>query len=307
MKENYKKSGIWIEKMELPELVSLANKKSSKKNIKKTAIFSGSYLNKIKGRGMEFAEARLYQPGDDVRHIDWRVTARSGKTHTKLFREERERPVMLLLDQSRSMFFGSKIRLKSVQAARIAALIGWHSLLNGDRVGGVLFSEKSHCEFRPRSSQKHYLRLLSNITTDHNYIVDNMKENYWDFNYDYLLNHALRRLRHVVQSGSLVYIFSDFSGYNEESRKHFFQLTKHSQVNAFLVIDPLEKEISTRGRYAMSDGRNISWFNAGESEIRKKFFISFKKNHLKLAKELRMCRVKFKTLSTIDDLPMIKN
>mgnify|MGYP002151030683 FL=1 len=86
---------------------------------------------------MEFAEARSYQYGDDVRHIDWRVTARTGTTHTKLFREERERPVMLVLDLSRRMFFGTRQRLKSVQAARIAALTGWRALLRGDRVGGV--------------------------------------------------------------------------------------------------------------------------------------------------------------------------
>ena len=104
---------------------------------------------------MEFAEARPYQPGDNVRHIDWRVTARTMRTHTKLYREERERPVMLVLDQCRQMFFGSRKRLKSVQAARMAALMGWRALLRGDRVGAILFSEKLHYEFRPRGDRRH--------------------------------------------------------------------------------------------------------------------------------------------------------
>ena len=115
MKQIEKNSGIFIKKMELPELLKLATKKNSKKDLKNIGIHGGSYLNRLKGRGMEFAENRLYQPGDDVRHIDWRVTARSGVTHTKLYREERERPVMLVLDLTRSMFFGTQKRLKSVQ------------------------------------------------------------------------------------------------------------------------------------------------------------------------------------------------
>ena len=147
-----KNNGIWLDKMELPELFRVAKSKESLKTPKISGTIGGPYLTKLKGRGMEFAEARPYQPGDDVRHIDWRVTARTVRTHTKLYREERERPVMLVLDQCRQMFFGSRKRLKSVQAARIAALMGWRALLRGDRVGAILFSEKLHYEIRPRGA-----------------------------------------------------------------------------------------------------------------------------------------------------------
>jgi len=306
MKQNNKNSGIWIDKMELPELVCLATRKGNKITSKYSGTLGGPYLSKIKGRGMEFAEVRPYQPGDDVRHIDWRVTARSGKPHTKLFREERERPVILVLDQSRSMFFGSRKRLKSVQAARLAALIGWRAILSGDRVGGVLFSENNHREFRPKSDRMNYLRLLSNITLDHNYIVDNMNSEDWIFNSDNFLTHALRRLRNLVQPGSLVYIFSDFSGYNEECKKHLFQLTKNSQVKAMLVIDPIEKNIHVKGSYVMSDGESVYRINTFNSEVRRQYSFSFKKFQEQLANDLRICRVIISNISTNDELNRIK-
>ena len=165
MKDAAEKNGIFLGKMELPELVRIAHKKGLLLTAENVGSLGGPYLTKLKGRGMEFAEARSYQYGDDVRHIDWRVTARTGTTHTKLFREERERPVMLVLDLSRRMFFGTRQRLKSVQAARIAALTGWRALLRGDRVGGVIYSEEMHREYKPRSDRRHFLRLLSNIMT----------------------------------------------------------------------------------------------------------------------------------------------
>ena len=99
---------------------------------------AGTKLSNFKGRGVDLAEVRAYQPGDDVRSIDWRVTARTNKTHTKIFREERERPTLIVIDQTQSMFFGSNTRLKSVCAAEIAARIAWQTVENGDRVGGVV-------------------------------------------------------------------------------------------------------------------------------------------------------------------------
>ena len=291
--------------MELPELYRLANKKVHVTASLNTGTLGGPYLTRPKGRGMEFAEARPYQPGDDVRHIDWRVTARTGRTHTKLFREERERPVMLVLDQARPMFFGSRQRLKSVQAARFAALLGWRALLRGDRVGGVLFSEKMHREFRPRSDRRHYLRLLSNIMTEHNRVVDSMNQEEWNFENKFLFAEALRRVRHVVQPGSLVYVFSDFYGFEGECRKHLFQLSKQNHVKAYLVIDPLEKEAPSAGRYAMSDGNKTAWINTGNKQTRQIYASTFDDQLKRLAAELRICRVSLEVLSTVDDVSLI--
>ena len=305
MKQATKKSGIWLGKMELSELSQIANKKGPVTAPINAGTLGGPYLTKLKGRGMEFAEARSYQPGDDVRHIDWRVTARTGRTHTKLFREERERPVMLVLDLARPMFFGSRQRLKSVQAARIAALMGWRALLRGDRVGGVMYSEKMHREFKPRGDRRHFLRLLSNIISEHNRVVDEMTKGEWNFVSKFLFAEALRRVRHVAQPGSLVYIFSDFSGFNAECRKHLFQLSKHSQLEAFIISDPLEKEAPPSGRYAMSDGEATAWVNSGNSKTRQIYTSTFDEQLKKLELELRLCRVSLKMLSTVDNVSQI--
>ena len=114
---------------------------------------SGLLSSKFRGRGIDFAEVRIYQPGDDVRTIDWRVTARTQIPHTKLFQEEKERPVLILVDQSTSMFFGSRQAFKSVLAAESAALIAWTALERGDRVAGIVYSQKGQREVRPRRSK----------------------------------------------------------------------------------------------------------------------------------------------------------
>src|SRR5690606_33934634 len=133
---------------------------------------AGTYLAKSKGRGMEFDEVRHYQPGDDVRTIDWRVTARTGKVHTKLFREEKERPVFILTDLGNSMRFGSGLLFKSVQAAHLAALIGWHVKQHGDKLGGLVFSQQHHRELKPQSRSQAVLRYFHALqevhqTTEH--------------------------------------------------------------------------------------------------------------------------------------------
>ncbi|HHJ81077.1 MAG TPA: DUF58 domain-containing protein, partial [Candidatus Tenderia electrophaga] len=124
---------------------------------------SGNYLSRFKGRGMEFDEARLYQPGDDVRTLDWRVTARTGKPHTKLFREERERAVLTWVDMRPTMFFATRGAFKSVIAARAAALIGWSANRLGDRLGGLVFTADTHHELRPKRGKSAVLQLLQQL------------------------------------------------------------------------------------------------------------------------------------------------
>jgi uncharacterized protein (DUF58 family) len=121
---------------------------------------SGQYLSTLRGRGMEYDESRPYQPGDDIRQLDWRVTARTGKPHTKLFREERERPVFICVDYRRAMFFATKGVFKAVQAARLAALLAWRAQQQGDRVGGLVFADAIHHELPPRRNRTATLQWL---------------------------------------------------------------------------------------------------------------------------------------------------
>lgn len=116
----------------------------------------GLHHSRLRGRGVDFDQVRIYQPGDDVRTIDWRVTARTREPHTKLFHEERERPVFVLVEQSQRLFFGSGLCFKAVLAARAAAFIGWSALAHNDRIGGLVFSDRDCHEIKPRRS-KHSL------------------------------------------------------------------------------------------------------------------------------------------------------
>ncbi len=156
--------------LSINELIQYQNKASlinlsASKNMQ--GQMSGNYLARSKGRGMEFDEVRHYQNGDDIRAIDWRVTARTGKTHTKLFREEVERPVLIATDLSTNMLFGSKLLFKSVQAAHLAALVAWHAKDRGDRVGGIVFNQQQHSELKPRSRLQGVLHYLHTLTTCH--------------------------------------------------------------------------------------------------------------------------------------------
>ena len=127
------------------------------------AAKGGNYLSSFKGRGMEFDETRLYTPGDDARNVDWRVTARTGKVHTKLFREERERPVFLSVDARNAMFFATRGVYKFVQSARLAALTAWAAQRHGDRIGGQVFTETGGFELKPEHGRKAVLHLLQKL------------------------------------------------------------------------------------------------------------------------------------------------
>lgn len=207
------------------------------------ALSGGAYVSRFKGRGMEFDETRLYQPGDDIRSIDWRVTARTGKPHTKLFREERERPVFIATDHRHAMYFATRGVFKSVQAAKLTALIAWAAQHHGDRIGGQLFSA-SHCtEVKPQNGRHAVLRLLNMLTQPTDPGID-----------AFPLSHALARLVQHVRPGSLVYIISDFRGFNEQAEGCLAKLAQHCGIMLIFVHDPLESQLPDNGRYRFTDG-----------------------------------------------------
>jgi uncharacterized protein (DUF58 family) len=176
------------------------------------AKLAGAYLAKTKGRGMEFDEARHYQAGDDIRAIDWRVTARTGKTHTKLYREEKERPVFVLTDLSSSMQFGTQFLFKSVQAAHLSALIAWSARKRGDRIGGLVFNQHQHIECKPFTRQKAVLSLLNSMIK----VQQGAKLGAQTTNQEKItLGNACARLRRLAHPGSLIFILSEFSQLDE--------------------------------------------------------------------------------------------
>jgi uncharacterized protein (DUF58 family) len=199
---------------------------------------SGNYLAKIKGRGMEFAEVRHYQAGDDVRSIDWSVTARTGKAHTKLFQEEKERPVFILLDLSDSMIFGSQFVFKSVQACHLAALLSWQAKQRNDRLGGIVFNQQEVAELKPTGRNAglmaflHQSKQLCRSTR--------FKTELRSQSQSQSLLVQLKRLSYLVQTGSQVHLISDFSQLDEQCQKLISQIRRHNQINAWQVSDPLE-------------------------------------------------------------------
>ncbi|MGQ7843342.1 DUF58 domain-containing protein [Granulosicoccus sp. 3-233] len=206
------------------------------------APMSGGSVSRRLGRGLDFAEVREYQPGDDVRMIDWKVTARSGKAHTKLFVEERERPVLLVVDFRAGMRFGTQGMYKSVLAARLAALLGWCAVASHDRVGGFVFTDDWHDEIRPQNGRRGLMSLFRAIHHGQQRIPHPGGDQ---------LTRTLQRLRHGVHAGSTVVLLSDFEGFDEAARLALGSALQSLDVMAVHVCDPLDANLPPAGRYPM--------------------------------------------------------
>jgi uncharacterized protein (DUF58 family) len=233
----------------------------AKKHIR--ARHAGLHRSVHKGRGMDFAESRLYQPGDDIRTIDWRVTARSGRVHTKVFEEEREKPVLLWLDLRPSMFFATRGRFKVVMAAELAALLLWKTLQEGDRIGGIL-QNGGHIEMKPsrsRSAALHFLRQLSDATrkTDGDVVSRDDLQSNWT------------RLRRVTQPGSQVFVLSDFRQATPAALRQLAMISRHSQVTLIAIRDPLESRLPQQGNLRLTDGKNSLLVSLGLKLWRKRY------------------------------------
>jgi uncharacterized protein (DUF58 family) len=243
--------------VQLKTLIDLA-KSASALNLRHGQIRSaqsGEYMSRLKGRGMEFDETRIYQPGDDIRSIDWRVTARSDKTHTKIYREERERPVFIAVDYRPTMDFATRGVFKSVQAAKIAALLAWAGQRQGDQIGGQVFNHNDSKEFKPKSGKHALLRFLNTLTKP-NFATESEMD----------LNHVLSRLNHHVRPGSLVYIISDFRGFDASSEAHLSRLTRHCELVLIHVYDPLESHFPEKGIYRLTNGLRDVFIDSGDKQ-----------------------------------------
>jgi uncharacterized protein (DUF58 family) len=220
------------------------------------SVISGTHHSRFRGRGMDYLESRCYQPGDDIRNMDWRVTARTSTPHTKIYHEERERPVVVVVDLGPTMFFGTRNCLKSVQACRAAAMLGWATTTQGDRIGALIFNGK-HQELQPSGGQRGVLRLIRHLHQSSDPIKG--LANSTDGNG---LNHALKRLHRVARPGSLIFIISDFYHLNDETDQQLIRLRQHNDLVALQISDPLESAPPPSGSYGISDGSNSGWLDS---------------------------------------------
>ncbi len=257
------------------------------------SALAGPNKSNFRGRGIDFEEVRSYQPGDDIRTIDWRVTARTGAAHTKLFREERERPVLLVVDQRNSMFFGSRHCFKSVLAGQLASLLAWSALDRGDRVGGLVFNDDSHRELRPRRSRKNVLTLLSEITRYNAALPCDSAATESSF------ATMLGNLRRIARPGSSLFLISDFRGAGStRASEHLFELAKHTELTAIACEDPLESELPRAGSYTVTDGEKRSQLHTADKQLRQEYAVQHRAYRDGLAHQLMSLGVPLLNAST---------
>ncbi len=283
----------------LVELVALSNNARQLRLRPRVARarHGGQYISRMRGRGMEFDESRLYQPGDDVRNIDWRVTARTGKTHSKVFREERERPVLISVDARQPMFFATKGRFKWVQAARLAGLLAWTTHQAGDRVGGEIHAEGGFAEFRPSHGKQTVLRFIKSLVdVEPSAGVDAAPQS---------MEKVFRRMRRTAHPGSLVIFISDFRGFDEASERQLARIARHNDVLLLHVYDWLEASLPQRGHYRLGDGKRTLELDTGKAALRASYHLQYQQRIERLQKLCRQQHMTWLQCATDDDPALV--
>lgn len=261
----------------------------------------GQYASRSRGRGIDFDEVRVYQAGDDVRSIDWRVTARTGTAHTKLFHQELERPVMIACDQRLNMFFGSKNCFKSVLATHAAATLAWAAWLQGDRLGASIFSTV-HQELRPKASRAQVLAFLKELNQANRALqMAGQGDSSQGQNYQSLDQH-LKQLTRLLKPGSAVFIISDFCDFSDNSIKYLHQLKKHNDVIALHIVDPMEQELPLPGLYQVSDGSSRVQLNTSGKKQRQSYRQAFQQRQQNLQQALQKLGIACFELNTAQAL-----
>ena len=235
------------------------------------SLLAGRHASRLRGRGLNFEEIRRYQHGDDIRQIDWKVTARTRKTHSRVYTEERERSTLLLVDQRLSMFFGSQQKMKSVIAAETAALGAWRVLQQRDRVGALVFNDSDIVEVRPQRSRSTVMRILHAVVEQNHALSVNkgLRGNPAMFNR--ALEHCARLAKHDV----LVCIISDGSGHDQDTQQLLTRIARHNDVLFAFVHDALEGELPAAGPLVFGDGWEQLEVDTAQRSLREDFSKGF--------------------------------
>ena len=273
----------------------------------------GGFRSRFKGRGMDFDEVRMYQIGDDIRNIDWKVTARTGEAHTKLFKEERERPVFVILDHTPNMFFGTQKVFKSVIASHIAGQLMWHTLSNGDRFGALIFGETAHFEMKPSSNRRNCMRLLNRIVENHSQsldecfsLLDSNRSAVNNSNKDPIqstsqsnnqLRDTLKRLRYLAKPGSVIHLVSDFNQFDDDCKRQLSRLSQHNDIHCVLISDPIESQLPPEGMYGMTDGYSNGVLNTAQPKLRR----AYEKNYQDKIDQIKDFAVSHRGIFTLID------
>ena len=202
-----------------------------------SSVLNGRHASRLRGRGLNFEEMRDYLPGDDIRSIDWKATARTGTPHVRVFTEERDRPALLVVDQSMSMFFGTQLNMKSVTAAEAAAIAAFRVLDVGDRVGGIVFNDDDQVEYVPKRNRRTVYALLESIANLNAGLHADLRVTARVGG----LNGILKRVARLAHHDHLVIVFSDFDGIDELTHRHLSGIAQHNDLILMHVHDPIAK------------------------------------------------------------------
>ncbi len=228
------------------------------------SVLNGRHSSRLRGRGLNFEEMRNYLPGDDVRSIDWKATARTGKPHVRVFTEERDRPALLVIDQRMSMFFGSQRNMKSVTAAEAAAIAAFRILDVGDRVGGIVFNDDRRIEIKPRRSSRGLYSMLESLASMNGELHADREVDPKPGS----LNDVLGATARIAHHDHLVIIFSDFDGIDATTRQRLSGIAAHNDLVLILVTDPTAQGVEGSDRLVIGDRQRQAELDLGVNEVR---------------------------------------
>jgi uncharacterized protein (DUF58 family) len=224
------------------------------------SLLSGRHASRLRGRGLTFEELRRYRPGDDIRSIDWRATARLRAAHVRVYSEERDRPVLLVVDQRMTMFFGSARTTKATVAAEAAALAAWATVARGDRIGAILFDDEEFVEFKPQRSRGTVLQICQELVRMNGRLSASRQATG-----SAAFNNALQQAARVAKHDHLVVLITDYDGDDETTRKWTTCLAAHNDVLAVLVYDPAGIRCPVQAGMEATDGtRRVSLPEGGQ-------------------------------------------
>ncbi len=259
------------------------------------SVLGGKHASKLRGRGLDFEEVRHYVPGDDIRNIDWKVTARTQKTHSRVYSEEKEKPALIVVDQSKSMFFGSQKRTKSVVAAELAALAAFKVLKEGDRVGGIVFADNGIDIVYPKRDRKNILRFLEKLVTRNRELIDSKP-----IEFEKALAETLAKLKNIVTHDFLVVVISDFQRYRPELIQFITKISLHNDVILAKIYDPMEQSIPKKKLIA-GRGEKQLLIDGENDSLRQEFKTKFDDDYEKFEVQMKKHRIPVLSIDTVNE------
>lgn len=303
--DRVKEACAFVSLAELLELKSHAMHFSLKR-IKPISSNGSKRFCRLLSRGMEFEESRRYLPGDDVRSMDWKVTARTGRSHTKLFAEEKENQVIVAVDMRLPMFFATEGSFKSVQAALMAACFSWNALSHKNPIGGLVFTEEKLLEFKSTSLKKGLHPFLQALAKEsQNFLKEPFGKTCLNLVSFEKIVESLKRMK---ASQSLIFLISDFRNMQEKDLQALVQVAKHSQLFLLFLYDAFEVDLPKNGRFSATDGKKEIELDLSDKKERENYRKQFLARKEAVSSLSAYKNIHFIECSTKDDcLDLIKN